>query len=97
MRWGLDAVTRRCAIAHELGHEHYGHDCSTPGAERLADEWAAMKLVTVDDVETAAESCEGQPSAIAAEIGITPHLLSTWMRLHEAGRTSQQWSCLLSE
>lgn len=97
VRWGLDDVTRRCAIAHELGHAYHGHDCSTPAHERIADEWAATHLITVDDVETAAYNCDGVASAIAAEIGVTPQLLTVWTRLHEAGRIKQDWNCLVFE
>ncbi|CAB0486626.1 ImmA/IrrE family metallo-endopeptidase [Corynebacterium diphtheriae] len=83
---GLDPVTRRCAIAHELGHAHYGHDCSTPGAERQADEWAAQQLLDVGDVEVVGWECEGSAAAMAAELGITPHLLVLWMGMYERGR-----------
>lgn len=83
---GLDPVTRRCAIAHELGHAHYGHDCSTPGAERQADEWAAQQLLDVGDVEVVGWECEGSAAAMAAELGVTPHLLDLWMRMYERGR-----------
>lgn len=83
---GLDPVTRRCAIAHELGHAHYGHDCSTPGAERQADEWAAQQLLDVGDVEAVGLECEGSAAAMAAELGVTPHLLVLWMGMYERGR-----------
>lgn len=83
---GLDPVTRRCAIAHELGHAHYGHDCSTPGAERQADEWAAQQLLDVGDVEVVGLECEGSAAAMAAELGVTPHLLVLWMGMYERGR-----------
>ncbi|MBG9325220.1 ImmA/IrrE family metallo-endopeptidase [Corynebacterium belfantii] len=83
---GLDPVTRRCAIAHELGHAHYGHDCSTPGAERQADEWAARQLLDVGDVEVVGWECEGSAVAMAAELGVTPHLLVLWMGMYERGR-----------
>lgn len=83
---GLDPVTRRCAIAHELGHAHYGHDCSTPGAERQADEWAARQLLDVGDVEVVGWECEGSAVAMAAELGVTPHLLVLWMGMYEQGR-----------
>lgn len=83
---GLDPVTRRCAIAHELGHAHYGHDCPTPGAERQADEWAAQQLLDVGDVEVVGWECEGSAAAMAAELGVTPHLLDLWMRMYERGR-----------
>lgn len=83
---GLDPVTRCCAIAHELGHAHYGHNCSTPGAERQADEWAAQQLLDVGDVETVGLECEGSAAAMAAELGVTPHLLVLWMGMYERGR-----------
>ncbi|MBG9260218.1 ImmA/IrrE family metallo-endopeptidase [Corynebacterium belfantii] len=83
---GLDPVTRRCAIAHELGHAHYGHDCSTPGAERQADEWAAQQLLDVGDVEVVGWECGGSAAAMAAELGVTPHLLVLWMGMYERGR-----------
>ncbi|MEL6053894.1 ImmA/IrrE family metallo-endopeptidase [Corynebacterium rouxii] len=83
---GLDPVTRRCAIAHELGHAHYGHNCSTPGAERQADEWAARQLLDVGDVEVVGWECEGSAAAMAAELGVTPHLLVLWMGMYGRGR-----------
>lgn len=86
VRWGLDPVTRVCAIAHELGHAHYGHDCSSARAEREADEWAARALLTVDLVEDAGRECDGAACAIAAELGVTPALLELWMQMYQAGR-----------
>ncbi|AMO91625.1 hypothetical protein AWU68_1344 [Corynebacterium simulans] len=82
----LDARYSACAIAHELGHAAHGDSCSSPRAERLADEWAAQRLVDGDRIEKIAADCDGAPSAIAAELGATPHLLEVWMRLLEAGR-----------
>ena len=86
VRWGLDPVTRRCAIAHELGHAHYGDECSSPGAERRADRWAASKLLDADAVFRAARDCDGAASLVAAELGVTPRLLEAWMELYRAGR-----------
>ena len=94
MRAGLDPVTRVCAIAHELGHVANGDTCSSPRAERLADEWAAQHLVDGDRIEDIATDCGGAPSAIAAELGVTPHLLNVWMRLFDAGRVST-FSCAI--
>ncbi|WP_245527435.1 ImmA/IrrE family metallo-endopeptidase [Corynebacterium lipophiloflavum] len=93
VRWGLDPVTRRCAIAHELGHVHSGDTCSTERAERLADEWAAQQLLDIDDVETIAHDVDHSPAAMAAELGVTPHLLDVWMRLYETGRVKVTWNC----
>lgn len=86
VRLGLDPATRLCAIAHELGHSVNGDSCSSPRAERLADEWAAKNIIDGSIVEDVAQDCGGAPSAIAAELGVTPHLLRVWMQLYEAGR-----------
>lgn len=94
VRWGLDLVTRRCAIAHELGHAHHGDTCSTTRAERGADEWAATRLLELDEVEAVGWDVDGEPAAMATELGVTPHLLDVWMRLYEAGRIRQVWDCL---
>lgn len=93
VRRGLDPVTHTCAIAHELGHIVNGDTCSSPRAERLADEWAAQQLIQADRVEDVAADCDGAPTAIAAELGVTPHLLSVWMQLYAAGRITT-WSCI---
>ncbi|KXI15225.1 hypothetical protein HMPREF3227_02516 [Corynebacterium sp. CMW7794] len=97
VRSGLDPATRICAIGHELGHAANGDDCSTARAERLADEWAARNLIDIDLVEDAAADNGGAPSAIAAELGITPRLLRIWMQLYEAGRipTHSPYSCMI--
>lgn len=87
---GLDPATRTCAIAHELGHAYYGHDCSTPGAERQADEWAARGLMTLEMVEAVSVECEGSAAAMAAELGVTPVILEVWMRLYRAGRIARR-------
>lgn len=86
VRLGLDPATRLCAIAHELGHAVNNDSCSSSRAERLADEWAAKNIIDPTIVEDIAQDCGGAPSAIAAELGVTPHLLSVWMQLYEAGR-----------
>lgn len=86
VRSTLDPVTRVCAIAHELGHAVNNDSCSSSRAERLADEWAARNIIDPTIVEDVAQDCGGAPSAIAAELGVTPHLLSVWMQLFEAGR-----------
>lgn len=77
----LDPVTARCALAHELGHATLGHDCSTKAAEREADRWAATTLVTTTEVAQAAIHVGGHLAAIAAELGVTPHILKTWWDL----------------
>lgn len=41
----LSLIERRCVIAHELGHAHYGHREDTPRNEYLADVYAATLLI----------------------------------------------------
>ena len=94
VRWGLDAVTKRCAIAHELGHVHHGHDCSTPRYERDADEWAALQLPDEDRVSQVASESDHSPAAMAEELGVTPQLLGIWLKMYEAGRVPCTWDCL---
>lgn len=95
VQWNLDPVTRRCAIAHELGHAHYGHDCSTQRAEIEADDWAAKELLPISMVEPIAIECESSFPLMAAEIGVTPALLERWMRLYQAGRIPpERYDCL---
>lgn len=89
IRHGLDPVTRRCAIAHELGHAHAGDTCSSSRAE-----WAASNLLDLDEVEAVAMDVDHAPSAMAAELGVTPNLLAVWMRLYEAGRIRAERDCL---
>lgn len=89
VRAGLDPVTRACAVAHELGHAYYAHDCSTPQAEREADEWAADHLLHEAEVQRAAYETGFEPAAIAAELGVTPHMLDTWWQLYRTGRTTR--------
>ena len=86
VRSALDPVTRVCAIAHELGHAANGDTESSSRAERLADEWAATNLINSSEVESVATECGGIPSAIAAELGVTTHLLTVWMQLYQSGR-----------
>ena len=55
-----------------------------------------MHLLDVQLVETVAQECDFTPSLIASELGITPHLLNTWMRLYHAGRINSYTPCAAS-
>lgn len=65
-------------FAHELGHAHYGHTGHHPKTERLADKWAAKKLLTVDLIkEHSVVSMEA--TAIAASLGLLPEVVRTFL------------------
>lgn len=84
MRPGLLQVERRCALAHELAHralEHSGQ-CRYPDAERQdrrqerdADEWAARRLITVEQLADALVWSD-DPAEVADCLWVTPHLLT---------------------
>lgn len=79
LRAGLDTITRRCVLAHELAHIFAGDDCSTPRAERRAWRWAAQRLVTLDDLVTCALEHPEHPEIWCDTLRVTPHVLRTWL------------------
>lgn len=95
VRMALDPATKICAIAHELGHVYYGHSCSSPRAEREADEWAARQLLTADLVEKASRDCDGYISAMAAELSVTPRLLMMWVEMYKFGKINEHFGCAM--
>lgn len=76
---GLDAITRRCMLAHELAHIHAGDDCSTPRAERRAWRWAAHRLIALDDIVNCALEHPEHPDLWCETLHVTPHVLRTWL------------------
>lgn len=75
----LSIAERRTVIAHELGHYHYGHDCSTATNERQANTYAATMLV---DPEWYAELEEINHDAewIAEEMNVAPYVIVDYRR-----------------
>ncbi|ERS41864.1 hypothetical protein HMPREF1300_00905 [Corynebacterium sp. KPL2004] len=84
VRVGMDDATTLCALAHELGHAHYGDPPGHHGAHELrADRFAARLLVSPAEY-AAAEALYGpQLSLIAHELGVTVKVLKTWITLYE--------------
>jgi hypothetical protein len=74
-------LTERQAIAclaHELGHRHFGHWCSTPANERRAWEYAAGLVITPGEYAVAETRVGHHPAALAIELGVTPQLVHAW-------------------
>ena len=88
LRRGLLDREHRCTLAHELAHAIAGDEPTGIGwadarMERAADITAARWLIT-PDVYAAAEALYGpHPGALARELGVTLHILTTWRELHE--------------
>lgn len=76
----LPLAERRSVIAHELGHAHYGHDCTTPANERQANAYAATLLV---DPEWYAEleAINRDAEWIAEEMNVAPHIIADYRTL----------------
>lgn len=82
---GITERRQREAIAHELGHAHYGHShgalVADPAVERQADLYAARLLISPAEYALA-EALHPSPGAIAAELGVSKYLVSLWQDHH---------------
>lgn len=80
LRIGMGDTTTLCALAHELGHAHYGDPPGHYGAHELrANRFAAHLLVSPAEYAAAEELYGPQPNLIAAELGVTLTVLNTWI------------------
>lgn len=79
LQYHLDPYTKRCTLAHELGHATFGDQgpC-TLREERRADQFAAHLLIRPEDYAAAEQQHEGHLGAIAHELEVTPHLVRVW-------------------
>lgn len=74
-------------LAHELGHQRFGHGCSSPANERRAWEYAAALVLTPAEYAAAEERVGHDPSGLAIELAVTPQLIEAWRRWwHKRGR-----------
>lgn len=85
LRRNLGACARRCTLAHELGHAVLDHTAGdglpewvVEKQERAADRWAAEHLISEDAYRSAETALGPHAGAIAAELGVTVHLLEVW-------------------
>lgn len=78
LRPGMGQAQLVSTFAHELGHAHYGHHGHHPKTERLADKWAARRLLTLDLIkEHSVDSME--TPALAASLGVLPEVVRTFI------------------
>lgn len=84
LRLGMSDVATLCSLAHELGHAHYRDPPGHIGAhEHRANKFAALLLVSPSDYASAEAAYGPHPQLIAAELGVTLHVLKTWTSLYE--------------
>jgi hypothetical protein len=75
LRPSMNARLHRCVLAHELGHHALAHTPTRFGPvhakqERAAEEWGALRLITLDDYRHVEEIHAGHPGAMALELGV---------------------------
>ena len=87
LRRGMDYVTRRCTLAHEVGHawhrhEKTGHHHYDRRHEDQADAFAALQLI--DNREYAMiESAYGhETSTLAYHLDVIPRYIDLWRDNH---------------
>lgn len=88
LRFGLDRVTRRCVLAHELGHAHHrdvrsGFDSIDSRAERRADAFAALLLISPTEYAQAELQHGPSIAGLAHALDVSPHLIRVWRGEHE--------------
>lgn len=93
LRRGLGYAARRCTLAHELAHYILGHqptedDWIHSRQERQAHEFAAELLITPKSYESAEILAGSHDGALAAELGVTTHLIRVWRGIHERTQAS---------
>lgn len=93
LRRGLGHAARRSTLAHELAHYLLKHVPTTDPwlhsrQERQANELAAELLITPEEYEEAETLVGHHEGALAAELGVTTHLIHAWRGLHERTRVS---------
>lgn len=84
LRLGMSDEQTLCALAHELGHAFYGDPPGHTGmAERRADRFAARLLINPGDYRQVEAMYGPYPARIAAELGVTTHLIKVFQNCFE--------------
>lgn len=86
MRPGLSARLHRCVLAHELGHHALGHTPTRFGPvhakqERAAEEWGALRLISIQDYRHVEEIHAGHLGAMALDLGVMRSTLEAFQRV----------------
>jgi len=83
---GMPRRLHRSVLAHECAHAVFGDAPSLFGPanakmERRADEWAALRLIDIDDYKLAESIHAGHPDAIALELDVTADIVEAFQRI----------------
>jgi hypothetical protein len=82
----LTERAHRSVLAHECAHAAFGDVPSMFGPanarqERRADEWAALRLITIDDYRRAESLHQGHPEAMAVELDVLVDIIDAFQRV----------------
>ncbi len=88
LREGMSYRLQRSILAHELGHAAFGDVPSKFGPqkarqERRADEWAALRLINLDQYREAELIREGHVASIAHDLGVIDRIVEAYQRVLE--------------
>lgn len=88
LREGMTERLTRWTLAHELGHAVFGdmpgiHGPLTARQERRADEWAALRLITLDAYREAETLREGHVPSMAHDLGVIDQGVYAYQRILE--------------
>jgi hypothetical protein len=87
LQYGMNEADTLCSLAHEFGHFTHGDQCGrSPRAEARADRYAADILIDPDAYALAELTYGPEPQRIAAELGVTTHILAVWRELRDKDR-----------
>lgn len=86
LRRGMAARLHRSVLAHELAHAAFGDVPSRLGPvmakqERRAEEWAALRLIHLDDYRHAEAVHDGHTGAIAYDLGVVRSIVEAYQRV----------------
>lgn len=86
LRPAMNARRWRTTLAHELGHVAFADVPTRFGPvhakqERRADEWAALRLIHIDDYRHAEHVHHGHAGAMALELGVMRSIIDAYRRL----------------
>ncbi|MDQ1206172.1 ImmA/IrrE family metallo-endopeptidase [Microbacterium sp. SORGH_AS_0862] len=86
LRAGMARRLHRSVLAHECAHAVFADEPTMFGPrnalqERRADEWAALRLIDIDDYKLAERMHDGHAEAIAVDLDVTVDIVDAFRRI----------------